>query len=178
MRLIPLVFINRFSKIKSWPVVPKSFRDVIMFTSEVTEDQIIEFESALFKALLKLEGNQPVPYIQQHTISVVEKKSEASSCWYLRTLSFNKEETPIVIEESSPLLETHSDQNDMRNKVWFDLDTCTLLTYNKNAVRRLQLNFKNLAHDHISKCIPQFGISEELREIYGKSEYCREKQSQ
>lgn len=171
MNIISFTFINRYSKTRRWLTVPRSFRDVILPENGVDSEKVVEFDQKLFEALEKCSDKT-----SSHTlpifINVYEKKLEVNTPWYLRALligdSTNLQDLSVLtcrfnevvknLNDDHPLKNAHdAESNDLRNSIWvIDLDGCLVfLTYNKNAVRRIQANFKVLAEQHLVELQPK-----------------------
>jgi hypothetical protein len=164
MKVVPLIFINRFSRLKSWPENPVSFRDVVVANS-VTD---LEFLNKNIYSVIS-KSHEVASYSLPQFIEVFEIKQESMSTWNMRALivkpvdhnlSFLDLQRKLSIslmdlDSCHDLKSIHDrDTNDLRNTIWAtEFDNCfVFLTYNKNAVRRLQNHFPVLADQHLLEC--------------------------
>lgn len=164
MRVSTSTFINRFSRLKNWPEIPFSFRDV--FVLDNSED-LTNLNKGIYTAV-----NKPysvASYSLSQTIEVFEVKQEISSIWNMRafivrpndhSMSFLDLQSQLTTElyqlNSDHVLKSKHDRdtNDLRNIIWStEFKGCyVFLTYNKNAVRRLHNYFPDLAKQHLTEC--------------------------
>lgn len=170
MKITSFTFLNRYSKLRRWLTVPRSFRDVILPENGVDAEQIAEFDKTLLNAVLKCR-DKTFSHTLPLFINVYEKKLQVTTPWYLRTLvvgvenEFEDLEAMIPkinsalesLASDHPLKKLHDPEtNDLRNSIWaIEVDGCLVfLTYNKNVVRRIQVNFSALAAQHILELQP------------------------
>lgn len=191
MQLVSYVFNHRWDA--EWKSNPATIRDVIR-PAQTRNDKLDAFNQAHDVMLRNILLNNESPILDfslNREIVVPEKKSEQSSVWYLRALPLNQRQ-PIdanyllalqesistyrktTVESSECVNECafclpQSESNDLRNSVWFDLDSGTFLTYNKNFCTRIQRHFPDLAKRHVMDYISE--ASEEIQKLYSASVY-------
>lgn len=171
MKIISFTFINRYSKTRRWLTTPRSFRDVILPENGIDAEHIAEFDNLLFNAAVKC-SDKTIGHTLPTFINVYEKKLEVNTPWYLRALIVGESKeledlTTLTAKINSVLENLDSDHalkkvhdaetNDLRNSIWaIEVDDCLVfLTYNKNVVRRIQVNFSALAAQHILELQPK-----------------------
>jgi len=184
---VSYIFNHRWDS--EWKSIPATMRDVIR-PAQTRNDKLDAFNKAndvMLRSILLNNENPILDFSLNREIVVPEKKSEQSSVWYLRALPLNQSQ-PIDADYLLDLQETisayrkktvensdcafclpQSENNDLRNVVWFDLDSGTFLTYNKNFCTRIQRHFHDLAKRHVMDYISDAG--EELQKLYSASVY-------
>lgn len=161
-------FVNRWNPL--WVRDPVSFYEIlapIEGGTNVARDRE-RFDQDFLYHILKNNGSKLRDYVINRYIVVDQKINSKQSTWYLRAVPVNQSKEldldavqfiqvrirSIMSEltkcdPTNPLINPHSNENDLKNMVWYDSLSGAFLSYNKNACSRLIKHFSVLSARHV-----------------------------